>query len=85
VLYLGEINDSQELAWGRSIEVLEDGAGRPRTLSLFSGRPLPQGLLADASIVGVKHESTLKQRAACVAPRGKRRTNKARHKRYWLR
>ena len=31
VLYLGEINDSQELAWRRSIEVLEDGAARPRT------------------------------------------------------
>src|SRR5215469_10175875 len=30
VLYLGEINDTQELAWRRSIEVLEDGAARPR-------------------------------------------------------
>jgi hypothetical protein len=29
VLYLGEINDSQELAWRRSIEVLEAGAARP--------------------------------------------------------
>src|ERR1700726_499903 len=28
VLYLGEINDTQELAWRRSIEVLEDGAAR---------------------------------------------------------
>ena len=35
VLYLGEINDTQELAWRRSIEVLEDGAAQPRTLSLF--------------------------------------------------
>ena len=35
VLYLGEINDSQELAWRRSIEVVEDGEPRPRTLSLF--------------------------------------------------
>jgi hypothetical protein len=25
VFYLGEINDTQELAWRRSIEVLEDG------------------------------------------------------------
>src|ERR1700746_1962448 len=25
VLYLGEINDSQELAWRRAIEVLDDG------------------------------------------------------------
>src|SRR5690349_3833653 len=53
VLYLGEINDSQELAWRRSIEVLEDGAARPRTLSLFPEDRV-QGLLADASIVGVR-------------------------------
>jgi hypothetical protein len=31
VLYLGEINDAQELAWRRSIEVLEEGAAQPRT------------------------------------------------------
>src|SRR5260370_1106227 len=37
VLYLGEINDTQELAWRRSIAVLEDGAAQPRTLSLFPG------------------------------------------------
>jgi hypothetical protein len=53
VLYLGEINDSQELAWRRSIEVLEDGTARPRTLSLFP-EDRCEGLLADASIVGVK-------------------------------
>src|SRR5499425_2364068 len=53
VLYLGEINDSQELAWRRSIEVLEDGAARPRILSLFPEDRI-EGLLADASIVGVK-------------------------------
>src|SRR5438477_7944390 len=35
VLYLGEINDTQELAWRRSIAVIEDGAAQPRTLSLF--------------------------------------------------
>jgi hypothetical protein len=35
VLYLGEINDTHELAWGRSIEVLEEGAAQPRTLWLF--------------------------------------------------
>src|SRR5689334_4017066 len=53
VLYLGEINDTQELAWRRSIAVLEDGAARPRTLSLFPEDRV-QGLLADASIVGVR-------------------------------
>jgi hypothetical protein len=35
VLYLGEINDTQELAWRRSIAVVEDSARQPRTLSLF--------------------------------------------------
>ena len=53
VLYLGEINDTQELAWRRSIEVLEDGAAQPRTLSLFP-EDRCEGLLADASIVRVR-------------------------------
>ncbi len=53
VLYLGEINDTQELAWRRSIAVLEDGAAQPRTLSLFP-EDRCEGLLADASIVRVK-------------------------------
>jgi hypothetical protein len=53
VLYLGEINDAQELAWRRSIAVLEDGAAQPRTLSLFP-EDRCEGLLADASIVRVK-------------------------------
>jgi hypothetical protein len=41
------------LAWRRSISVVEDGAGQPRTLSLFA-EDRCEGLLADASIVGVK-------------------------------
>jgi len=53
LLNLGEINDSQELAWRRSIEVFEDGAVQPRTLSL-----LPEdrcdGLLPDSSIIRLK-------------------------------
>jgi len=47
VLYLGEINDTQELAWRRSIEVMEAGAARPRTLSLFPDDRC-EGLLPDA-------------------------------------
>jgi len=35
VLYLGEINSSQELAWRRSIEVLDEGTRASRTLALF--------------------------------------------------
>src|SRR5205823_14445890 len=53
VLYLGEINDTQELAWRRSIEVLEEGATQPRTLSLFP-EDRGAGALADTSIVHVK-------------------------------
>ena len=35
VLYLGEINSSQELAWRKSIEVLEEGKEKPSTMALF--------------------------------------------------
>ena len=35
VLYLGEINSSQELAWRKSIEVLDEAQKAPRTLALF--------------------------------------------------
>ncbi len=61
VLYLGEINDTQEAAWRRSIEVFEDGAPQPRTLSLF-----PQdrcaGELADAAIEKVPTEKVLAEK-----------------------
>ncbi|HJT11979.1 MAG TPA: IS1634 family transposase [Dongiaceae bacterium] len=53
VLYLGEINDTQELAWRKSIEVMEEGAERPRTLALFP-EDRCEGLLPDASIIGLK-------------------------------
>src|SRR2546430_13053976 len=53
LLYLGEINSTQELAWRRSIAVLEDGAAAPRTLSLFP-EDRCEGLLSDDSIVRVK-------------------------------
>ena len=43
----------QELAWRRSIEVLEDGAAPPRTLSLFP-EDRCAAALADASTVHVK-------------------------------
>jgi Transposase DDE domain len=53
VLYLGEINSSQELAWRKSIEVLEQGADRPRTLALFP-EDCCEGVLPDASVVRLK-------------------------------
>ena len=53
VLYLGEINSSQELAWRKSIEVFEDGTEQPRTLSLFAANR-GEAVIADTSIVGVR-------------------------------
>ena len=53
VLYLGEINASQELAWRKSIEVLEESTDRPRTLALFP-EDRCDGLLPDESIVRLK-------------------------------
>jgi transposase len=53
VLHLGEINDSQELAWRRSIEVFDEAADRPKTLSLFA-EDRCEGILPDDSIVRLK-------------------------------
>ncbi len=53
LLYLGEINDSQELAWRKSIAVLEEGAAAPRPLSLFP-EDRCEGVLPDAAAVRLK-------------------------------
>jgi hypothetical protein len=53
VLYLGEINSSQELAWRKSIEVLEDGSRAARSLALFP-EDRCEGLREDASVVGLR-------------------------------
>ena len=53
LLYLGEINNSQELAWRKSIAVLEEGAAAPRPLSLFP-EDRCEGVLPDAAVVRLK-------------------------------
>jgi Transposase DDE domain len=53
VLYLGEINSSQELAWRKSIEVLDEQTRTPRTLALFP-EDRCAGLLPDESIVQLR-------------------------------
>ena len=41
VLYLGEINDQQEAAWQKTIDIFEQGQSVPRTVALFPAeRPL---------------------------------------------
>lgn len=52
VLYLGEINDSQQAAWRKTIAVLEDGAAAPRSIALFpDDQPAP---LADDAVVRIR-------------------------------
>ncbi len=52
VLYLGEINDSQQAAWRKTIEVFEDGAARPRPIALFpADQPAP---VADDTVVQIR-------------------------------
>lgn len=53
VLYLGEISDSQALAWRQSIEVLEQGQTKPRLLSLFDADHC-ETQSQDQSVVGVR-------------------------------
>ncbi len=35
VLYLGEINDQQQAAWAKTVEVFEHGQAQPHTMALF--------------------------------------------------
>ena len=53
VLYLGEINSSQEMAWRRTIEVLDEDSQPPAQLALFP-EDRCEGVLPDASIVRLK-------------------------------
>jgi len=53
VLYLGEINSTQELAWRKSIEVFQDGQVRPTTVALFP-EDRGEALVSDESIVRVR-------------------------------
>lgn len=53
VLYLGEINSSQELAWRKSIEVFEEGEERPSVRALFS-EDRSEAVISDESVVRVR-------------------------------
>jgi hypothetical protein len=53
VLYLGEINDSQAAAWRRSIEVLDEREGAPRTVALFPEDRIDEGDL-DTDVVRLR-------------------------------
>jgi hypothetical protein len=52
VLYLGEINDSQQIAWRKTLFVFDEDRGEARTCSLFpDDRPVPADALDAISIV----------------------------------
>jgi len=51
-LYLGEINDSQQEAWRKTIEIFEEGQARARTVALFPEDRCQE--LADPDIVRIR-------------------------------
>lgn len=51
-LYLGEINDSQQEAWRKTIEIFEEGQALPRTVALFPEERI--GAVEDADIVRIR-------------------------------
>ena len=52
VLYLGEINSSQQAAWRKTIEVLETGSPQPQTVALFPQDRAPH--VEDERIVRIR-------------------------------
>jgi hypothetical protein len=53
VLYLGEINASQAVAWRKAIEVLDADTGGPRTLALFA-EDRCEAVAGEASVVQLR-------------------------------
>jgi transposase len=51
-LYLGEINDCQQEAWRKTIEIFEEGQSRPRTVALFPEDRM--GAVDDPQIVRIR-------------------------------
>lgn len=52
VLYLGEINDSQQAAWCKTIEVYQDDDAKPQQIALFpEGQSTP---VMDCDVVQIK-------------------------------
>src|ERR1022692_4546120 len=51
-LYLGEINDRQQEAWRKTIEIFEEGQSRPRTVALFPADRI--GAVTDPDIVRIR-------------------------------
>src|SRR5437868_14357398 len=52
VLYLGEINSSQQEAWRKTIEIFETGSRQTRTVALFPEERAPE--VKDENIVRIR-------------------------------
>ena len=52
VLYLGEINDQQQAAWQKSIEIFEEGQTQARPVTLFPEESVVEAV--DSEIVRIK-------------------------------
>lgn len=60
VLYLGEINSSQQEAWRKTIDIFENGSPRPRTVALFPEERSPA--VEDENVVRIRlHELELRR------------------------
>jgi len=62
VLYLGEINEAQERAWARAVEVFPDEAGPPQTMALFPEERLDSTGDKDIPIVRLRLKELSLQR-----------------------
>jgi transposase len=63
VLYLGEINDTQEAAWRKTLEVFDERRKRSETMALFpEDRPIPPGVL---NALQIKVEGMQLRRSRC--------------------
>jgi hypothetical protein len=54
VLYLGEINSSQVQSWRHAVEVFDEDAGQPKTLSLFPEAQQCTGVMPDEAAVQLR-------------------------------
>jgi len=52
VLYLGEINSSQQAAWRKTVQIFEEGSEEPRTVALFPEERAPE--LSDEKVVRIR-------------------------------
>src|ERR1035438_2854117 len=68
VLYLGEINDQQQAAWEKTVEVFEHGQPQPRTVALFPEERAME--VPDQHIVRVKLSELALRRPANGVPAG---------------